>query len=43
MAEEQQQQPTPDGEEQTRPPKRIRGAIIRKSREDLEDRGLVIP
>ncbi len=42
MAEEQQQ-PAPAGEEETRPPKRIRGAILRKSREDLEDRGLIIP
>ncbi len=42
MAEEQQE-PKPSAEEQQRPRKRIRGAVIRKSRQDLENRGLVIP
>ena len=42
MSEQPQSQEQQD-QERPRPPKRIRGAVIRKSRRELENRGLVIP
>lgn len=35
--------PEPPRDEQPRRPQRIRGAVLRKSREELEARGVVIP
>lgn len=43
MSDDEAQPESPPDASGERPPKRIRGTVIRMSREELEQRGFVIP